>query len=146
MFRDRLEHALTRAERQFKSTAVLFVDLDNFKVVNDSLGHEAGDVLLGVAAQRLAACLRAEDTVARFGGDEFALIIEEVEGEESAIAVAEREPVLLEAREVFVRASVGIVISKPRGGDGADSLLRNADLAMYRAKATGVSAGIKVGR
>src|SRR6266851_1833594 len=112
LFRDRLEHALTRADRQFKSTAVLFVDLDNFKVVNDSLGHEAGDVLLAVAAQRLAACLRAEDTVARFGGDEFALLVEEVEGEEGAIAVAERiansfrEPILLETREVFVGASV----------------------------------------
>jgi diguanylate cyclase (GGDEF)-like protein/PAS domain S-box-containing protein len=143
LFRDRLEHALTRADRQFKSTAVLFVDLDNFKVVNDSLGHEAGDVLLAVAAQRLAACLREEDTVARFGGDEFALLIEEVQGEAGAIAVAERiadsfrEPILLETREVFVGASVGIVISKPRLGDGSDSLLRNADLAMYRAKATG---------
>ena len=122
---------------------MLFVDLDNFKVVNDSLGHEAGDVLLAVAAQRLAACLRAEDTVARFGGDEFALLVEEVDGEAGAVTVAERiaasfrEPVLLDTREVFVGASVGIVISKPRCGDGADSLLRNADLAMYRAKATG---------
>jgi diguanylate cyclase (GGDEF)-like protein/PAS domain S-box-containing protein len=143
LFRDRLEHALTRADRQSRSTAVLFVDLDNFKVVNDSLGHEAGDTLLAVASQRLAACLRAEDTVARFGGDEFALLIEEVAGEEDAVAVAERiaesfrEPILLESREVFVGASVGIVISKPHRGDGPDNLLRNADLAMYRAKATG---------
>ena len=108
LFRDRLEHALTRADRQFKSTAVLFVDLDNFKVVNDSLGHEAGDRLLAVAAQRLAACLRVEDTVARFGGDEFALLIEEIDGEAGAVTVAERiaasfrEPILLETREVFV--------------------------------------------
>ena len=143
LFRDRLEHALARADRQLKSTAVLFVDLDNFKVVNDSLGHAAGDALLAVAAQRLAGCLRAEDTVARFGGDEFALLIEDVDGEPGAVMVAERiahsfhEPILLEAREVFVGASVGIVISKPRRGDGPDGLLRNADLAMYRAKATG---------
>ncbi len=143
LFCDRLDHALARADRLSKSTAVLFVDLDNFKVVNDSLGHEAGDVLLAVAAGRLAGCLQAEDTVARFGGDEFALLLEEVQGEARAVAVAERiaesfsEPFLLEGREVFVGASVGIVMSKPRRGDGPDSLLRNADLAMYRAKATG---------
>jgi diguanylate cyclase (GGDEF)-like protein/PAS domain S-box-containing protein len=127
--------------RQDKSVAVLFLDLDNFKVVNDSLGHAQGDALLAIVAQRLRDCLRAADTGARLGGDEFTVLLEDVTCEAEAIAVAERiaravrAPVVLQGREVVVSASIGIAIGPPRGA-GTD-LMREADLAMYRAKVNG---------
>ena len=142
LFLDRLERALARADRYRRSIAVMFLDLDNFKVVNDSLGHEIGDRLLMAVAARLRACLRDEDTAARLGGDELAVLLEEVVDEQSAVDVARRisatmtEPIVLDGRELFPTFSIGIALSTP-GHDRPDTLLRNADLAMYRAKANG---------
>ena len=139
---DRLEHALARTRRQRNRVAVLFVDLDNFKVVNDSLGHEAGDQLLTAVAERLQGCIRAGDTVARLGGDEFVLLLEEVQGTQEVTCAAERvvealaAPVVLAGRDVFTAGSIGIAISQG-AEESADSLLRDADTAMYQAKTTG---------
>ncbi|CAN5721111.1 hypothetical protein BH24ACT18_BH24ACT18_10090 [soil metagenome] len=142
LFMDRLGHALTRTDRRGKAVAILFVDLDDFKRVNDSLGHSAGDRLLVAIANRLRNCIRPEDTVARLGGDEFALILEDVAGARDATLVAERivdqmrPPFTLEGREVYAGASVGIALgasAEDRPGD----LLRNADLALYNAKRKG---------
>jgi diguanylate cyclase (GGDEF)-like protein/PAS domain S-box-containing protein len=137
---DRLGHALTRTDRrQSSGVAVLFLDLDRFKIVNDSLGHEAGDQLLVMASERLKGCLRPEDTLARFGGDEFVVLVEDVKRPEQAIHVAERliecleDPFVLEGRELFVRASIGIAFGTART-QSAEDLLRDADTAMYRAK------------
>jgi diguanylate cyclase (GGDEF)-like protein/PAS domain S-box-containing protein len=142
LFHDRLEQALARADRARRAVAVLFLDLDNFKVVNDSLGHEVGDRLLKIIAERLRHCLRAEDTAARLGGDEFTVLLEDLTDEHGAIEVAERiavevgQPVTLEGREIVPTCSIGIALSTP-GRDRPDTLLRNADLAMYSAKAGG---------
>src|SRR5438105_132524 len=117
LLRDRLDHALSRAERQQRGIAVLFIDIDNFKLVNDSLGHEQGDTLLLAVAQRVQACLRAGDTAARLGGDEFTLLLEDISGVDDAIATAERViqairlPLQLQGQEVFPTASVGIALS-----------------------------------
>ena len=142
LFMDRLGHALARAGQQASEVAVLFTDLDNFKVINDSLGHEAGDQLLVAVAERLKACLRPVDTVARLGGDEFTLLLEGVTGVSDAARVAERiaqelrTPFALEAQEVFATTSTGIAVSSSAQGQPTD-LLRHADLAMYRAKSKG---------
>jgi len=142
LFMDRLEHALARAARRQSAAAVLFLDLDNFKVINDSLGHKAGDELLVETAKRIQACLRPEDTAARLGGDEFTILLEEVAEIGDAIRVAERiaqelaTPFKLDRQEVFSTASIGIALSAP-GHDRPDALVRNADAAMYRAKADG---------
>jgi diguanylate cyclase (GGDEF)-like protein len=136
---DRLRQALGRTTRWHKQVAVLFMDLDKFKVVNDSLGHEVGDLLLTVVAQRLRRCLRPEDTVARFGGDEFVVMIEAVDDRAQAVQVAERiteelrRPVIVEGRDLYVIASIGISLGDARTHD-PDGLLREADTAMYRAK------------
>ena len=136
---DRLERALTRADRRGGSIALLFLDLNGFKAVNDSLGHEAGDRLLVAVAQRTQACMRAEDTAARLGGDEFIILLEEIEEAADATHVAERiaqalqAPLSAEDQELSVTASIGIAISAP-GKDQPDDLLRNADAAVYRAK------------
>ena len=137
---DRLGHALARTERREGSgVAVLFVDLDRFKVINDSLGHEAGDLLLVAVGARLMGCLRPEDTLARFGGDEFVVLVEDIEGLAQAIRLAERlidrleGPFVLEGRELFVTASVGIAFGTA-STKSAEALLRDADTAMYRAK------------
>jgi diguanylate cyclase (GGDEF)-like protein/PAS domain S-box-containing protein len=142
LFMNRLGHALIRAERSEKAAAVLFLDLDNFKVINDSLGHEAGDKLLVSIAERLRVCLRAEDTAARFGGDEFTILLEDVKDASDALGVASHvtralsEPFALEARKVFITTSMGIALGTS-GRERPTDLLRNADVALYRAKATG---------
>jgi diguanylate cyclase (GGDEF)-like protein/PAS domain S-box-containing protein len=141
-FMDRLGHALTRADRLETKVAVLFTDLDNFKIVNDSLGHKAGDQLLIAVADRLKTCLRPEDIVARLGGDEFTILLEGVAGVSDAAKIAERiaeelqPPFVLDGQEVFATTSTGIAVSSAAQGQPTD-LLRHADLAMYRAKSKG---------
>ncbi len=141
-FLDRLLIALQTAKRTGRRVAVLFVDLDEFKVINDGLGHAAGDQLLATIADRLRQSLRPGDVVARFGGDEFTVLCDQVADENAARELAARlaasiaEPVPLGLGEVFITASVGIAISgKP--DDTPETLLRDADTAMYRAKADG---------
>ena len=142
LLRDRLELALNRADRQLRPLAVVHVDIDNFKLVNDSLGHEHGDSLLDVIGQRLQRCVRAGDTAARLGGDEFTLLLEDVAGEQDVVAVAEhviaavREPVVINGTEIFPTVSCGLALSAPRRTTG-ERILREADLAMYQAKARG---------
>lgn len=164
-FMDRLEHALSLATRQQKLNAVLFVDLDDFKVINDSLGHEAGDDLLVQVAGRLRTSVRAEDTVARFGGDEFGILLEDVPGPSYVTSVAERisrqlsAVFTLEGRDLIVTCSIGIVLAAPTQhldvkvpkrsvpatydakrevkSHFAREILRKADLAMYEAKRRG---------
>jgi diguanylate cyclase (GGDEF)-like protein len=141
LFLDRLQHALSVAARRETSIAVLFLDLDQFKVVNDSLGHAAGDELLAAVAPRIEQALRPGDTVARFGGDEFAVLAEDVGNERGATRIAERiaevlsRPFILREREHFVSASVGIAIGQ--GTEPPESLIRDADSALYRAKERG---------
>jgi diguanylate cyclase (GGDEF)-like protein len=142
LFVDRLKQALSRAERQSTKVAVLFMDLDNFKVINDSLGHEAGDELLVGVSKRLLRCLRPEDTAARLGGDEFVVLLEDLVDTGEAMRVAERimsglrAPFALGGRQTFVSASVGIGLSDS-GKDQPAELLRDADAAMYKAKQDG---------
>jgi diguanylate cyclase (GGDEF)-like protein/PAS domain S-box-containing protein len=142
LFHDRVEHALARHARYRQPIAVLFLDLDDFKVVNDSLGHHAGDELLRAVADRLQGCLRAGDTAARLGGDEFAVLIEEVTDPKEAAGLAERiissfgPPFVLEGQEIFVHASIGYALSEQETLN-ARELLRAADVAMYAAKAGG---------
>lgn len=142
LFADRLGHALTRVERGESGVAVLFMDLDNLKVVNDSLGHTAGDQLLIALAGRLRGCLRPVDTVARLGGDEFTILLEDVVDTEAPTQLAERiaellrEPFVLSGRDVYVSASIGIAVSVP-AKTHPDDLLRRADVAMYKAKDAG---------
>ncbi|MBV8162589.1 MAG: diguanylate cyclase, partial [Acidimicrobiia bacterium] len=137
LFQSRLEVALARAGRRQRTIAVLFVDLDRFKVINDSLGHETGDGLLVAVADRLREAVRDEDTVARLSGDEFTVLLEEVEDEAEAASEAQRiiedirRAIDLEGHQVFVGASVGIALSH-NGEDSSEDLLRDADLAMYR--------------
>lgn len=140
---DRLGHALRRTNRrQGRGVAVLLMDLDNFKSVNDSLGHGTGDLLLIAVAERLKGCLRPEDTLARFGGDEFVVLLEDVEGSEEAVGVAERiieevrDPFMLERWELYVRGSIGIALGENRT-KASEDLLRDADTAMYWAKDRG---------
>src|SRR5215203_6077437 len=139
---ERLEHALSRANRRGSKVAVLFVDLDNFKVINDSLGHKEGDQLLRAVAERLKPCLRPEDTAARLGGDEFTILIEDVRSVGEVVQIAERvadvlqPPFVLDEHEVFVTVSTGIALNDSTQ-ERAEDLLRHADLAMYRAKNKG---------
>jgi diguanylate cyclase (GGDEF)-like protein len=135
---DRLEHALARAAREASQTGVLFVDLDNFKEVNDVYGHAAGDAALAELGRRLRSALRPADTVARIGGDEFVAVCEDVD-EAAAQSLAERlqeaiaEPFELGDRRHALRASVGVAL----GDDDPEGLLARADAAVYRAKAAG---------
>jgi diguanylate cyclase (GGDEF)-like protein/PAS domain S-box-containing protein len=142
LFMERLTHAFAKLQRRRQQGAVLFVDLDRFKVINDSLGHHVGDQLLVEVSRRIRACVRPEDTVARLGGDEFAVLLESVTDRASAMSVAERiteamqRAFTLGEREVFVTASVGIAFG-PKPGQSADDILRHADMAMYQAKGNG---------
>ena len=141
LFRDRLGHAVSRLGRTGGHLAVLFLDLDNFKTVNDSLGHGAGDELLKTVSERLVQCLRGADTAARLGGDEFAVLVEDMERVDVAATLAGRildafrHPLMVGATEVSTTVSIGIAFDRP--AITAGQLLRNADLAMYRAKERG---------
>jgi len=148
LFRDRVDHAIARGQRTGSAVALFLVDLDNFKLVNDGLGHTAGDDLLVTLAGRLRDELRPSDTVARLGGDEFAILVEDDVTEIAAAGVAERliravrMPVRVGGEERTVSASVGVAILKVQGGDrppyaDAEELMRDADLAMYAAKGAG---------
>jgi diguanylate cyclase (GGDEF)-like protein/PAS domain S-box-containing protein len=139
MFNQRLDHALAQARRNATSLAVLFIDLDRFKNINDALGHEAGDQVLREVAQRLQGCLREGDTVGRLGGDEFVVLIEELPAPTHVAAVAQKilaavvKPFVVEAQEFELSASIGIS-AYPDDSEDAAGLLKNADIAMYRAK------------
>jgi diguanylate cyclase (GGDEF)-like protein len=141
LFQDRVGHALARYSRKPAGLAVLFIDLDSFKNVNDSLGHAAGDQVLTIMAERVRASIRPADTAARLGGDEFAILLEDIADESDAAGVAQRlmqallVPFAVRGKELTVRASIGIAFNAP--GDTTEDLLRNADVAMYTAKANG---------
>jgi diguanylate cyclase (GGDEF)-like protein len=143
-FCKRLGHAIEVAERNKSSLGVLFIDLDRFKYVNDTLGHAAGDVLLTEAASRLAKCVRKSDTLARLGGDEFVILDEEVNDKSCLANLAQRiidelkRPFMLQEHEVTISASIGISVY-PENGTTQESLRKNSDVAMYRAKALGKS-------
>jgi diguanylate cyclase (GGDEF)-like protein/PAS domain S-box-containing protein len=145
LFRNRVEHALGGQLRSGQSLAVLFLDVDDFKTVNDSLGHAAGDKVLQEVGKRLEGCMRPTDTAARLGGDEFAILINDSESETSAIEIAQRvmralsAPVPLDDREVTIGTSIGIAFSDAdeAAHRDAEELLRNADAAMYMAKESG---------
>jgi diguanylate cyclase (GGDEF)-like protein len=142
LFADRAHQALVKARRDQSELAVMFVDLDLFKQINDTLGHAIGDLLLKAAAARMQDCLRGSDTVARIGGDEFVVLVPDVESEENAIAVALKmrgalaRPFRLAGRAASVSCSIGVAMFPEHGGD-ENQLLSNADTAMYRAKGRG---------
>ncbi len=142
LFKDRLQASINRARRYHRHFALLLVDLDRFKAVNDSLGHTAGDELLVEAARRLISCVRETDTVARLGGDEFAIVLSEMNADDEAEQIAQRavallnEPYYLDAGAAHISGCVGIAVY-PLHGHDIDQLLRNADHALYQAKAGG---------
>jgi len=142
LFNDRLQHAVARAGREGEQLAVMFIDLDRFKNVNDTLGHHVGDTLLKKVAMAMARRLRHGDTLARLGGDEFIVLLENVEGEAGAAQVAEKlmtmfeQPFIVAEHELFVTGSIGISLY-PEDADDLNMLIRNADVAMYQAKARG---------
>lgn len=142
LFRDRLMMAIAQAKRSDRHLAVMFLDIDHFKVINDTLGHTVGDALLRAVADRLRFQLREEDSVARLGGDEFTMLLADLQDDDYAISIAQRildsfaEPFDVETQRFYVTASIGIAL-RPVDGDDADTLLKNADNAMYRAKEMG---------
>lgn len=142
LFSDRMAVALARAQRHKRSLTVLFLDLDHFKRVNDTLGHTAGDELLKAVAERLKGCIRNDDTLARLGGDEFTVLLSEVGGAPEAVQIAEKllrviaAPLTLQGQELYLSASIGLAFFPEDGGD-IETLLKNADSAMYRAKELG---------
>ena len=146
LFMDRLGQAIANADRDGSTLALLFIDLDRFKMVNDTLGHRAGDQLLVEVATRLRECLRESDSAARFGGDEFAVLLEKVDSDDRAVEVADRilsvlrTPITINGRSVFVDASIGVVSGRGAAGDleaAAEIMMHDADVAMYQAKQTG---------
>jgi len=142
LFMDRLNQSLAHARRYSKRVAILFVDLDRFKNINDTLGHDVGDQMLSQLATRLATGIRQDDTVARLGGDEFAILLNDIENEQTVSQLAQmilqglEQPLELEGRELFITASIGISLF-PNDGEEARTLLKNADVAMYKAKDLG---------
>jgi diguanylate cyclase (GGDEF)-like protein len=142
LFADRLDHSIDRSARHRESLALMLVDIDDFKLVNDSFGHDAGDKLIKAVGDLLSRSLRRADTVARLGGDEFAIIIEGIDGSEDAISIADNLSTILEHnvrlddQETFTGASIGIAIY-PNDGEDGRTLLKNADTALFRAKETG---------
>ncbi|WP_018936883.1 EAL domain-containing protein [Thioalkalivibrio sp. ALJ24] len=143
LFRDRVEVAIAHAERYQSRLAVIFIDLNRFKVINDSLGHTLGDRLLQAVAQRLQGCIRESDTLCRFGGDEFTLLLPGIADSQAAVQVGEKLVESLQTpfylggdQELHVGASLGIAVY-PEGGDSLEALIRHADIAMYREKSTG---------
>jgi len=142
LFADRLEHSIDRSARHRESLALMLVDMDDFKLVNDSFGHDAGDKLIKAVGELLSRSLRRADTVARLGGDEFAIIVEGIDGGDDAISIADNLSTILEhnvrldEQETFTGASIGIAIY-PNDGEDARTLLKNADTALFRAKEKG---------
>jgi diguanylate cyclase (GGDEF)-like protein/PAS domain S-box-containing protein len=142
LFLDRLKHSMARARWHNRLVSVMFMDLDRFKDINDTLGHNIGDKLLVQLTQRLANSVRAGDTVARFGGDEFAILLDDIASEKDISRLAKKlletlvPPFKIDNRELFITASIGVSIF-PSDGEDSESLLRNADVAMYRAKEMG---------
>lgn len=139
LFRDRLEHAINLAERDNTSFTLMFIDLNGFKQVNDNFGHDAGDAIIRICAERLNACLRRSDSVARMGGDEFTLLLQNIANNTDVAHIAEKViravemPADINGHEVVVGCSIGIAIY-PQAGRDADTLLKHADMAMYKAK------------
>lgn len=142
LFNDRLTHALKKRSRSPSKMAVFYLDLDGFKTINDSLGHQMGDALLMQVSQRLSDTLRDDDTVARLGGDEFVVLLEDVQGHGMVVQLAERvlevfrRPFHLQGQELYITTSIGIAVY-PDDGESEELLLRNADIAMYKAKDQG---------
>ena len=142
LLKDRLNQALTQASREEQLVGLVFLDLDRFKVINDTLGHAAGDCLLKHVAQRLKSCVRKSDTVARLGGDEFIIVLPSISQAEDATLIAQKifqafePPIELEGQELFITSSIGIAIY-PSDGQDAEALIANADVAMYQAKERG---------
>jgi len=143
LFVERVRHAIGRARREEAKLGVLFLDIDDFKTINDSLGHGAGDVALIDVAKRLSNSIRFSDTAARFGGDEFVVLLEDLDSTQTAVEVADRiledlrQPLMVAGKEVAVRGSIGISILEGSSTAGADELIRDADAAMYIAKRDG---------
>jgi diguanylate cyclase (GGDEF)-like protein/PAS domain S-box-containing protein len=143
LFVERVRHAIGRARREQRELGVIFLDIDDFKTINDSLGHGAGDAALIDVAKRLSNSIRSSDTAARFGGDEFVVLLEDLDGTQTAMEVAERiledlrRPLMVAGKELVVRGSIGISILEANSGAGADELIRDADAAMYIAKRDG---------
>lgn len=142
LFNDRLRHAISRAKRYRKKLAVMFLDLDNFKTVNDAFGHKQGDWLLKLITERISQCVRESDTIARIGGDEFIILLEDMNHVDDILPIAEKiinsvaEPFTIENSEVFITSSIGISIY-PNDGLDPEMLLSNADRAMYKSKQEG---------
>jgi two-component system cell cycle response regulator len=139
---DRLSSAISHARRNKRAMAVMYLDLDGFKLINDNLGHDAGDKLLGLVAVRLVALVRQEDTVARLGGDEFMIVLWDINHAEDVARLASKaiqavsQPYAIQGREVRITASIGVGIY-PSHGEDVQALMKNADLALYEAKRTG---------
>jgi len=139
LFEDRLEHGLAQAKRHDRTLAVMFLDLDGFKTINDVHGHDVGDEVLITTANRLKEHARGDDTVSRFGGDEFLYLLTEIDGDKDAALVAQKianaiqQPIPLPIGELIAKSSIGIAIF-PRDGTSASVLIKSADAAMYKAK------------
>ncbi len=139
LLKDRLKQSMVQSARQHKQVALLFIDLDGFKSINDRLGHTAGDKLLQQVAERLTACIRYGDTACRYGGDEFVILLPEIDGQESAEAVTEKIRVhlaasyVVEGNDVEMSASIGIAVYQT-GGQNYSDLIKQADMSMYHAK------------
>jgi diguanylate cyclase (GGDEF)-like protein/PAS domain S-box-containing protein len=142
LFNDRLHQGIVQARRYGRALTVAFIDLDHFKVINDSMGHRAGDEVLKLMSERINTCVREGDTVSRLGGDEFVVLLQSPAHEESNYRIAQRmiaaiaAPFTLRGQHVKLTCSIGLAVF-PRDGSDAEALLRNADAAMYRAKETG---------